>query len=407
MSDSPADVPGNRPQAWSTGAVFAIASLGIVLFGVVLSVLGAMLPDIASRFDVSKAAAGSLLMLLSFAILLGSLLFGPSVDRLGYRAPLTAAAVLVTAGIEAIAFAPSLAVVRAGVVLIGLGGGIFNVACNAVVADTTETGKAARLNLLGAFFGIGAVGVPFAIGSLQRTASLTAVVASSGAFAALTAVATARTGFPIPKQPHSFPIRQALRLAREEMLLLIGLMAFLESGMEITVGGWISTFAGEALLLSGRGALFFLALYWLGMMAARVVLGTLLKRLPLRLVIGESLALAFVGVLLLLLSRTTAPAAIGVFVVGAGFAGVFPTLLSWLGERYRGLSGTAFSIALVMALAGGMVLPYLTGVLGERFGMRTSLTIVPVALVCSASLFAVLLVRRLIPASSPPETASR
>jgi fucose permease len=191
------------------------------------------------------------------------------------------------------------------------------------------------------------------------------------------------------------------------MLLLLGLMAFLESGMEITVGGWISTFAREALTLSGQTALFFLSLYWLGMMAARLMIGTLLKRLAPRLVVAASLALALAGVLLLLGSRAPRLAALGVFVVGAGFAGVFPVLLSWLGERYRELSGTAFSIALVMALAGGMILPYLTGVLGERFGMRASLITVPVALVLSASLFVVVNLRGLIPPHTPPETASR
>jgi len=392
---------------WSARAVFAIACLGIMLFGVVLTTLGAILPDIVSRFNVSKAAAGSLFMLLSFTILLGSLVFGPSVDRLGYRAPLAAAAALVAAGIETIAFAPTLAVVRAGLVLIGLGGGIFNVACNAVVADTAETGKAARLSLLGACFGIGAVGVPFALGTLQRVVSQTAVLASTGGLAGLTALATVRTVFPAPKQPHSFPLGQALRMAREEPLLLIGLMAFLESGMEITVGGWTSTFAREALMLSGQVALFFLSLYWLGMMVARLVIGTLLKRLAPRLVVAASLLLAFAGVMLLLSSRATGLAALGVFVVGAGFAGVFPVLLSWLGERYQELSGTAFSIALVMALAGGMLLPYLTGVLGERFGMRASLITVPVALVLSASVFVVVNLRRLIPPHTPPETASR
>jgi hypothetical protein len=54
-----------------------------------------------------------------------------------------------------------------------------------------------------------------------------------------------------------------------------------------------------------------------------------------------------------------------------------------------------------------MVLPYLTGVLGERFGMRASLITVPVALVLSASVFGVVVARRLIPAYAPPGEASR
>ena len=391
---------------WSARSVFAIACAGMLLFGIVLTTLGAILPDIIVRFNVSKTAAGGLFLLMSFCILLGSLLFGPSVDRLGYRMPLAAASALVALGIETIAFAPTLTLVRLGVAFIGLGGGVLNVATNGVVADTADSGKAANLSLLGVFFGIGAVGVPFTLGALGNLASQQSVLAIVGALAALSAIATVLTGFPKPKQPQSFPLGKALALVREAPLLLFGLMLFLQSGMEITVGGWTSTFAREVLALSGRAALFFLSLYWLGTMLARLVLGSLLKTIAPRRVLAASLALAFFGVLLLITAHATTVAAAGVFLVGAGFAAVFPVVLGWLGERYQALSGTAFSIALVMALTGGMILPYTTGVIGERYGMRASLLVVPVALVLSATLLTVVSLRRLIASHTQTETIS-
>ena len=342
----------------------------------------------------------------ALGVLLGSLLFGPSVDRLGYRMPLAAASALVALGIETIAFAPTLTLVRLGVAFIGLGGGVLNVATNGVVADTADSGKAANLSLLGVFFGIGAVGVPFTLGALGNLASQQSVLAIVGALAALSAIATVLTGFPKPKQPQSFPLGKALALVREAPLLLFGLMLFLQSGMEITVGGWTSTFAREVLALSGRAALFFLSLYWLGTMLARLVLGSLLKTIAPRRVLAASLALAFFGVLLLITAHATTVAAAGVFLVGAGFAAVFPVVLGWLGERYQALSGTAFSIALVMALTGGMILPYTTGVIGERYGMRASLLVVPAALVLSATLLTVVSLRRLIASHTQTETIS-
>jgi len=59
---------------------------------------------------------------------------------------------------------------------------------------------------------------------------------------------------------------------------------------------------------------------------------------------------------------------------------MFPTVLGFIGDRYATLSGTAFSVAIAMALCGGMLLPYIAGLLGSRFGMRGSFAIVPVAL---------------------------
>ena len=363
--------------------VFAIAATGMLLFGVCLTTLGTILPDIITRFGVSKSSAGSLFMLMSFSILIASLLFGPFVDRVGYRAPLALATLLVGIGLQTIALAPSLLVVRIGVALIGLGGGVLNIATNGVVADTTEDGKAAGLSLLGVFFGIGAIGVPFSIGALGSVLSPTGLLTAIGAFAWLVALATVQTGFPSPKQPQTFPLRSAVSLFKEKPLLVFGFMLFLQSGMEITVGGWTSTYAREVLLLSGRNALFFLSLYWLGMMLARLALGSILKTASHERVLGLSLITAFTGCMLLVTANATSLAAIGVFLVGAGFAGVFPIVLGWVGERYQAQSGTAFSLALVMALTGGMILPYVTGVLGEQFGMRASLLIVPGALILS------------------------
>jgi MFS transporter, FHS family, glucose/mannose:H+ symporter len=163
--------------------------------------------------------------------------------------------------------------------------------------------------------------------------------------------------------------------------------------MEITVGGWTSTFAREEVELSGRAALFFLSLYWLGIMLARLVLGYVLDHVSPRRVLPLSLLVAFSGASILIAANATTLAALGVFLIGAGFAAVFPVVLGWVGERYPAQTGAAFSIALVMALTGGMLLPYATGVLSERFGMRASLIVVPAALLISAALFTIVSIR--------------
>jgi MFS transporter, FHS family, glucose/mannose:H+ symporter len=130
------------------------------------------------------------------------------------------------------------------------------------------------------------------------------------------------------------------------------------------------------------------------MMLARLVLGTRLRNAsPVR-VLYTCLATGLVGAVLLLLTRSVTVAAIGVFMLGVGFAATFPTVLGFVGERYAELSGTAFSLAIAMALCGGMLLPWLAGIFGGLYGMRGSFIIVPAALVLLAGLLA-LLSRRL------------
>ena len=385
----------------SRGLLFAVACLGMLVFGIVLTTLGAVLPSLVERFGIDKAGAGALFVLMSFGILVGSVVFGPVVDLRGYKRVLVVAAALIALGLAGIAFAPSVAWLRAAIVLVGLGGGVINGGTNALVADVSAGERSAGLSLLGVFFGAGAVGVPFALALLLGRFSYTALMAGVAALVLIPLVITAIARFPEPKQARGFPLADAGRLIRDPVLLLMGLMLFLESGMEISVGGWTATYFQEELGLAGQSALVFLSLYWLGMMLARLTLGWLLRRVSAAQVLLGCLGVALVGALLLVATRSVAAAGAGVFLLGCGFAATFPVVLGFVGDRYEQLSGTAFGVVIVMALTGGMLLPYATGALGAVYGLRGSFLIIPAALVLLAALLLVVS-RRL---STQPRTA--
>jgi len=374
----------------SSRRLFICACLCLVTFGIVLTTLGAVLPSVMERFGIDKAAAGGLLLLLTFGILAGALVFGPVVDWRGYKAILLGATALIVAGLEGIAFAPSMGWMRLAVFLVGFGGGIINGGANTLVSDVSGEERGPRLNLLGVFFGVGAMGVPFALAILTGRFSNPSLIAGVGALVLVPLAVIAATHFPPPKQAQGFPIAAAGRLIRDPMMLLMGLMLFLQSGMEITVGGWTSTFVKEELEVTEQSGLYLLSLYWTGMMLARFAVGTVLSGVPPFRILFPSLAVSLSGAATLLITDNVPAAALGVFLLGAGFAAVFPTMLGFIGTRYASLSGTAFSAAIAMALAGGMTLPYTTGVLGERFGMRGSFLVVPAAIVTLSVLLVIL-----------------
>jgi len=362
----------------------------MLAFGIVLTTLGAVLPNIVEKFGIDKAQAGSLFLLMTFGILATSLVFGPLVDRYGYKGILLVAIAAICAGLELMAFAGSMGMLRIAIVLIGAGGGIVNGGTNALVADISTDEKNANLNLLGVFFGIGAVGVPFILATLGSSFSNTTLIALVGAFVLIPLLVIAATPFPAPKQSQGFPIAAAGRLASDPFLLVAGFILFLESGMEITVGGWTSTFVNEVLAVTPRTALIVLSLYWAGMMLARLALGTVLRNVPPVRMLYICLAVGFVGAVTLLMTNSVAVSAIGVFMLGVGFAATFPAILGLVGGRYAELSGTAFSFVIAIALLGGMLLPLTTGILGGAYGMRGSFIIVPVSILLLASLLTVL-----------------
>jgi FHS family glucose/mannose:H+ symporter-like MFS transporter len=61
---------------------------------------------------------------------------------------------------------------------------------------------------------------------------------------------------------------------------------------------------------------------------------------------------------------------LGMVLLGFGFAAGFPVMLGITGERYPTLSGTAFSIVIIMALIGNTLLNYLTGILSNTLGIK-------------------------------------
>ena len=140
--------------------VFAAACLGMLLFGIVFLSLGSVNNMLAERFKLDDAAIGTLTALLPFGILVGSLIFGPVVDRFGYRWMLVGASLIVGAALEGMAFASSKRLVQFCVFAIGFGGGMLNGATNALAADVSEGERGAKLSLLGVFFGIGALAMP-------------------------------------------------------------------------------------------------------------------------------------------------------------------------------------------------------------------------------------------------------
>src|SRR5262249_21756379 len=153
---------------------------------------------------------------------------------------------------------------RPAMLVFGCGGGLLNGATNALVADITPEGRESGLALLGVFFGIGALGVPLVLGLLLQWASYSAIVGCLALLVAIPLVSFVPVRFPPPKQAQGFPLRRAGALLGDAALLLVGLMLFLQSGMEITLGGWSAQYVREILELSEDRSILVLSLFWVG-----------------------------------------------------------------------------------------------------------------------------------------------
>ncbi len=349
--------------------VFMAACIGLFLFGMTLITLGSILPELKFKYENEGLSAATLASLLPIGIMLGSLVFGPVVDRYGYKLLLIISILISAAAILGIAFSSSVTLLYTCIFFIGLGGGAINGGTSALVADISSENKGANLSLLGVSFGVGALGMPLLLGILSKQYDYSIILAAVGFFMLLPAIYFFFLLFPLPKQALGFPLKKAVGLLKQPILLLTGFFLFFQSGSESLINNWATSYLQQELGISNEKALYALSFSLVGLTVARLALGGLLKKISSVQVLAVSLFLVIAGNLLLYYAQSYPPAFIALVIIGAGLAGGFPIILGYVGQLYTQLSGTAFSIALVIALIGNTLINYSFGKIAEKFGI--------------------------------------
>lgn len=354
--------------------VFLSAYLGMLLFGISLITLGSVAPGLKEKFSLDAIAFGTLFSILPFGILSGSLFFGPIADRYGFKIIFLLAGLCMFAGFEGIAYAPSLAILKICVFLFGFGGGVINGASNAVVSDISESNKGANLSFLGLFFALGALGMPFILGILEKKFSFDTIVASVGYVALFGVALFSTTRFPVAKQAHGISPKEVWNLLNDSFLLLVGFFLLCQSSFEAIINNWTTTYLLNRYPISMSNALYALSLYVVGMALTRLVLGKFLRQVSSEAVLLSSVALLITACLLMQFGNSYKLFTVGLVILGAGLAAGYPLMLGFVGDRYKNVSGTAFSIVISIALVGSMVINYLMGLIAERFGIQHLIT---------------------------------
>lgn len=351
------------------------AFCGMLVFGMAMALLGAVLPVVSERGALELGQAGSLMAGMNLAMLASMLSLGPLMDRYGSRPPLAGGAALVTLGLPVIAAAGDWRGLLVGVMLLGAGGGALNGATNTLIADlhADPREKASALNLLGVFFGFGALLLPFVIGALLEALGLARILQASAGLSLALAAAYLALKFPPAKHAKGAPLGEVRRLAREPLVMLLAALLFFQSGNEFTLGGYLGSYLTREAAFSIREASYWLAGYWASVMVARVAWSRLLLRVKGPAVVAGSALGTAVGVALLAAAHTRGAVALGVILTGISTAGIYPTVLAQAGARFQEHSGTVFGILFAVALTGGMTMPWAVGQVAQTHGLRVGL----------------------------------
>jgi fucose permease len=356
--------------------IFAGACLGMLFFGIGLITLGSVVPGLKMKYALDDISAGALFSILPFGILIGSLVFGAFCDIYGYKLLLFLSCIFLFAGFQGIAYAPSATVLKCCILVFGIGAGAINGATNALVSDISEKErKGASLSLLGVFFGLGALGMPFVLGILQKRFSYEAIVSVVGFAILVLSIFYLFLRFPAPKLATGASILRNFHIIKDPLLLLIAFFLFCQSSFEAIINNWTTTYLRFRIGMEVDKSLFALSLFVAGMTVMRLLLGSVLKNVSVYKLWAGCFAMVLAGLLLLTFATSFGGSAAALFLTGTGLAAGFPIMLGFVGSRYEKLSGTAFSLVLVIALTGNMIINYVMGAVAQAYGIRHLVTV--------------------------------
>lgn len=356
-------------------ASLAVACGLYLAFGMTVAGLGPGLPDLARNTASSLAALGSVFTALFSGGLVAQLVAGPLNDRLGQRLLLLGGTLLFGLGILGMTASRTLPLALGCAAVAGLGHGTLVVTGHVFVARLFPARTATVLNLLDLFFSIGAVAGPALAGfALQRWG--TALAALWVGAALLLGHALLIPFLAAPRAAAEAPQAGAGRVYRAPILWLLGVLLFVYVGLENGMAGWTPTHLERATGLAAARAALATSGFWLALTGGRLLGVALGTRLAPASLLSISLGGAVLGGALLVSSSSVVPVVAAVLILGFCLGPVFPTTLAIVTSTFPRASGTATSIVVAVGMGGGVVLPWLQGVLLERQGPRASALLV-------------------------------
>jgi fucose permease len=369
----------------SARRAIVLSSASFAVFGICLTLPGALLPILVDHFDIRLVEAGTVLAAQPGAYLVAVLLAGRLLDRLGVRVALAASLATMAIGIAGFGLAPSWPLAGVTLFVCGLGLGVMEVGVNSVLIDVGGDRRANVLNFAHLFFGVGSFAGPLlathavaggyswrwpyvAAGLLTMLVGCAWLAVRGAAFGATET--TANVGVP-------------RRIDRGLVALLATILA-VYVGVETGVGSWLTKYETTVRGASIADAGNVLALYWLGLTALRLVLTFVAHRVrDEHLIVGLTIVAAS-ALAVALLVRSSLSATIAFTVTGMGLSGIFPAVIAVGGRTHPQAVTHVTSILIAGAGTGGIVIPWLMSALADRTSITTGMAFY--AVMCLAML---------------------
>jgi fucose permease len=366
---------------------FASTTTTYVLIGATASLYGPLLISFSHRFNISLPEAGIVLSIHFVGALFGVPLGWVALKRWPGKFVLSASLVLMAAGATGVALAHDWPLFLTFAFVIGLGFGGLDIALNTLLARSALKGRAHRLSLANAGYGLGAIIDPLFVILLHPR---NFPVIFGGIAVVAVVLSTLNGGVHAPALRAEVHQRELSTMkSQRRPILLTFIVAFtLYVAAETSTSGWIASQLHRTGYSASLGSLV-TAGFWLGVALGRVAGGHLSHRVSAKALVLGGLGLC---VVLGLVAYSTVAAPYAYPILGLVMASVYPMGLIW----YTLLcphDSDGLALMILFMMIGGVVGPGAQSLMVSLFGIHAvplvivAFSLVDVAVFASALRF--------------------
>jgi MFS transporter, FHS family, glucose/mannose:H+ symporter len=338
----------------SANRLIFLTCLGILIFGMVSATLGTLQPYWAA-IGLNPEQTAYVALGQAVGMILASLIAGPLCDNKGKKTGLLLGLGSLLIGLAALPHVVSFVMIIAALFLVGLGGGILVTSVNALLSDISAERRAAVLNFVSVFFGLGGMLAPFLVANLLSRNSAESAVQFfyvMVALVAVTLVVYAATKIPPPTGQRGFKFSEAGELLGRPALWLLVVYMFLYVSCELNYWNWLTRHLMAQGIKDNAAQNILSFGFALGLLVGRIAVLPVLMRVSVVTVTLGATALMAVSTFCVLQTNDPALVGLAVFFAGMAMAPVFPNIVAMTGGAFDYATGTAIGIVITSGWVG-------------------------------------------------------
>lgn len=353
--------------------LFGVLLFNFLVFGITVTIYGAIVPTAIREFHWSYLATGVVLAASSVGYFASSFASGFLVERLGAKRVVCLGLVLQAGGLALFGSVPGILFNLFSTFLVGLGQGGTEVVTNFCVVRIEKAGQSRLMNLMHASFPVGAISGPILVGwFLSAGIPWQFVFRGLSVLSVAIAIVMALTSFVSIGEAAEEDTRERDlgRLLGNPLLILLFLTIFLYVGSEIGVSSWISEYYVKVFDVSASAAAFMVSVFWAGVLVGRFGVFLLYQGYRQAEILFSISCLALASLLVSLLVPLRPAATAGFLVCGLGYSAVYPVVMAIVGNQFKRGQSVALGFVSTGGGVGSFLFPFIMAAIADAYGIR-------------------------------------